>query len=255
MYVDCKTEALPGNKLYRDNNGKIYDNFCTYSQAKCRDSSIDLESICTCVHPMIHTPVTPDLQTTSSTLTPTQEFITTLAAANFSTQPKVSPTVKPTMAPPTQNVTTQDALISSFCENKDNITCSKDPDHMCGSDNTTYKNSCTYSQAKCRDSSIDLESICTCVNPMIHTPVTPDLQTTSSTLTPTQEFITTLAAANFSTQPKVSPTVKPTMAPPTQNVTTQDALISSFCENKDNITCSKDPDHMCGSDNTTYKNR
>ncbi|CAG2225620.1 unnamed protein product [Mytilus edulis] len=225
MYVDCKTEALPGNKLYRDNNGNIYDNFCTYSQEKCRDSSIDLEAICTCVHPMILSPVTPALQIRP--LTPKQKFFTTLAVATFATSHIVSSTVKPTIGPltvkstmgpltvkstmgpqtvtpttdqltvkptmgpltmkstmglltmkstmgiltvkptmgptmgsttvkPTMGPPTQDAVTSLFCQQRDVIVCSNDQEHMCGSDNTTYKNRCEFTKAQCDNPNLSI---------------------------------------------------------------------------------------------------
>ncbi|CAC5390479.1 unnamed protein product [Mytilus coruscus] len=157
MYVDCKREALPGNKLYRDNNGNIYENFCTYTQAKCKDSSIDLETVCTCEHPAFNTQVSPNLETTSVKWT-TMKPLTT---AKFSTQTTVQPMVKSTThstkasstlinvtsgksteksttAPSSEPVSTQNTLVSAFCKNKDLVSCPSNVAVVCGSDNKTY---------------------------------------------------------------------------------------------------------------------
>ncbi|XP_076109207.1 uncharacterized protein LOC143078128 [Mytilus galloprovincialis] len=228
MYVDCKTEALPGNKLYRDNNGNIYDNFCTYSQEKCRDSSIDLEAICTCVHPMILSPVTPALQIRP--LTPKQKFFTTLAVATFATSHIVSSTVKPTIGPLTVKSTMGPLTVKSTMGP---LTVTPTTDQL------TVKPTMGPLTMK---STMGLLTVKPTVGPL--------------TVKQTMNLLTMKSTMGLLTvKPTMGPTmgsttVKPTMGPPTQ-----DAVTSLFCQQRDVIVCSNDQEHMCGSDNTTYKNR
>ncbi|VDI76004.1 Hypothetical predicted protein [Mytilus galloprovincialis] len=157
MYVDCNIEALPGNKLYRDNNGIIYDNFCTYSQAKCKDSSIDLETVCTCEHPGMNNQVSG----TSVKWTPTQKTtMKPLITASFSTPPTVQSTPQSTMGmstavPSSVPVSTQKNLVSAFCQNKDLVDCPSNTALICGSDNKSYSR-CQLAKAQCDNPNLSI---------------------------------------------------------------------------------------------------
>ncbi|XP_063442948.1 uncharacterized protein LOC134723258 [Mytilus trossulus] len=277
MYVDCKTEALPGNKLYRDNNRNIYDNFCTYSQAKCRDSSIDLEAVCTCVHPMIQSPVTPVSQIRSS-----QKFFTTMAAASShlvssTVKPTMGPlTVKPTMGPLTVKSTMSPLTVKSTMGP---LTVKSTMDPLTVKSTVvplTVKSTMGPTTVKPTVGPLTVKStmgpvtVKPTMDPLTVKPTkgpltvksTMGLLTVQSTMGP----LTVKSTMGTTTvKPTMGPltvkstmgptTVKLTMGPPTQSVTTPDAIISVFCQNSGVINCSSDQEHMCGSDNTTYKNR
>ncbi|XP_052061378.1 uncharacterized protein LOC127701520 [Mytilus californianus] len=153
MYVDCKREALPGNRLYRDNNGNIYENFCTYTQAKCKDSSIDLETVCTCEHPTINTQVTLKPLTTQTTVQPMVKSTTHSTKAS-STLINVT-SGKSTTVPSSEPVSTQNTLVSAFCKNKDLVSCPSNVAVVCGSDNKSY-NRCELAKAQCDNQNLSI---------------------------------------------------------------------------------------------------
>lgn len=126
---------------------------CEYTQAKCRDSSLDIESVCTCVHPSFNTFSTPAM-TAQPTQKPTTQQVMTQKPI---TQPMMTqkPTTKQvitqnrtTQQMMTQNATTQkltvqptlDSLTSLFCKNKDMVQCPSADEPVCASDGNTYQN-------------------------------------------------------------------------------------------------------------------
>ena len=126
---------------------------CEYTQAKCRDSSLDIESVCTCVHPSFNTSSTPAM-TAQPTQKPTTQQVMTQKPI---TQPMMTqkPTTKQvitqnrtTQQMMTQTATTQkltvqptlDSLTSLFCKNKDMVQCPSADEPVCASDGNTYQN-------------------------------------------------------------------------------------------------------------------
>lgn len=126
---------------------------CEYTQAKCRDSSLDIESVCTCVHPSFNTSSTPAM-TSQPTQKPTTQQVMTqkpttkqVIMQNRTTQQMMTQklTAQPVM---TQNATTQkltvqptlDSLTSLFCKNKDMVQCPSADEPVCASDGNTYQN-------------------------------------------------------------------------------------------------------------------
>lgn len=135
---------------------------CEYTQAKCRDSSLDIESVCTCVHPSYNTSSTPAM-----TAQPTQKATTLQVNTQKPTTQQVM-TTKPTTQQMTQKQTTQqmmtqnltaqtvmtqstttkkltvqptlDSLTSLFCKNKDMVMCPSTDEPVCASDGNTYQN-------------------------------------------------------------------------------------------------------------------
>ena len=126
---------------------------CEYTQAKCRNSSLDIESVCTCVHPSFNTSSTPAM-TAQPTQKPTTQQVMTqkpttkqVITQNRTTQQMMTQklTAQPVM---TQNATTQkltvqptmDSLTSLFCKNKDMVQCPSADEPVCASDGNTYQN-------------------------------------------------------------------------------------------------------------------
>ena len=136
---------------------------CEYTQAKCRDSSLDIESVCTCVHPSFNTSSTPAM-TAQPTQKPTTQQVMTqkpitqpmmtqkpttkqVITQNRTTQQMMTQklTAQPVM---TQTATTQkltvqptlDSLTSLFCKNKDMVQCPSADEPVCASDGNTYQN-------------------------------------------------------------------------------------------------------------------
>ena len=126
---------------------------CEYTQAKCKDSSLDIESVCTCVHPTFNTYSTPAMSAQPMQKLTTQQVLiqkpTTkqVITQNRTTQQMMTQklTAQPVM---TQNATTQkltvqptmDSLTSLFCKNKDMVQCPSADEPVCASDGNTYQN-------------------------------------------------------------------------------------------------------------------
>ena len=91
---------------------------CEYTQAKCRDSSLDIESVCTCVHPSFNTSSTPAM-----TAQPTQKPTTLqVITQNRTTQQVMTqkPITQPMMTqkPTTNQVMTQNRTTQQMMTQK-----------------------------------------------------------------------------------------------------------------------------------------
>lgn len=123
---------------------------CLYTKAKCKDSSLDLDAVCTCQHPNVlsglSTQSTSAMLMSSTTMKPVLPISTSapIASTKKTTLSPVFTSTEPTTssaptAPTTLKVeTTSRTFVSAFCQNKDSINCPSSSEPLCASDNKTY---------------------------------------------------------------------------------------------------------------------
>ncbi|XP_060565914.1 serine protease inhibitor dipetalogastin-like [Ruditapes philippinarum] len=158
MTEDCTVSYIPGEKdeTVCGTDGVTYRNMCFFSQSRCNNKRIQMKHLGDCV-----------ITTTHPTTTGNFSFLFKDLKKRDSTRVNIV-----SASQLCQNLLSLDCMAYNHEGGRDETTC--------GTDNVTYRNYCYYSQARCKDDTLDLKAMGNCT--FATTP--PTTAVTSTTVDP-----------------------------------------------------------------------